>query len=256
MSEPDFPVISAVVTFHNEGLLAHKALLGLERVRSYAEARGISVELVTVLDCADTETERVVKSSSVLRGSDQVMTVSNGDVGASRNSGIAIARGSYIGIFDGDDYYSNNWLHQALAVADKKGGELIVHPEYTITFGTDHNVSVVWDMDDNKKYSLSSCFSVHPWVSCSFGKKEIYLRYPYHRTDPIKTGFGYEDWHWNLELVSQGVRHVTAKETALFYRRKAISMLTKMDSIEVIIRPSNFFNRTENWRLGFEKVFD
>lgn len=256
MSESDFPIISAVVTFHGEGLLAHKTLLGLERIRSYTEAHGISVELVAVLDCADVETERVVKSNSVLRKSDQVLVVSNRDLGASRNSGIAAARGSHIGIFDGDDYYSKNWLYQALAVIENKAGEVIVHPEYTISFGTDHAVSDVWDMDDNIEYSFSNCFSVHPWVACSFGKKEIYLRHPYHRTDFKKTGFGYEDWHWNLEIVSDGIRHVTAKETALFYRRKTISMLTQMAAAGVIVRPSEFFNNTENWQLGFEKVFE
>ena len=30
MSEPSSPLIGAVVTFHGEGLLAHKTLLGLD----------------------------------------------------------------------------------------------------------------------------------------------------------------------------------------------------------------------------------
>ena len=63
MSELTYPVISAIATFHGEGLLAHKTMLGLERVRREAEAQGVSVELVAVLDCADRETKRVVMSS-------------------------------------------------------------------------------------------------------------------------------------------------------------------------------------------------
>jgi hypothetical protein len=60
MSESAYPVISAVVTFHSIGLLAHKTLRGLGRVRDFTEGQGISVELVAVLDCADSETQRVV----------------------------------------------------------------------------------------------------------------------------------------------------------------------------------------------------
>ena len=247
MSEPTFPVVSAVVTFHGEGLLAHKTLLGLERVRCYSEAQGIPVELIAVLDCADIETQRVVKSSPVLRAEDQVLEVSNRDLGASRNSAIRVARGDYIGIFDGDDYYSKNWLVQALAVVREKQGDVIVHPEYLITFGTIQSFSIPWDMDDRTDYSLSNCLALQPWLVCSFGKKELYLRQPYQRADFLKTGFGYEDWHWNLELVSQGVRHVSAKKTALFYRRKLVSMLTSMQSAGAVIRPSEFFNHPERW---------
>lgn len=249
-------LISAIVIFHNEGLLAHKTLLGLERVRIYAEANGISVELVAVLDNADMETDRVVKSSTVFREIDQLLAVTHGDPGASRNSGVMAARGSYIGIFDGDDYYSKNWLFQALAVVEKKLGEVIVHPEFNISFGMQCNVSDVWDMDDDKNYSLSNCFSVNPWVYGSFGKKEIYLSNPYYSTNSIRNGLGYEDWHWNLELVSQGIRHVTAKDTALFYRRKNVSRLTNDVATGVIIPPSNFFNLTTKWRSGFNGLMD
>lgn len=248
--------ISAIITFHNEGLLATKTLLGLERVRKFSEARGISVEFVAVLDSADEETTRVIKTNSVLRKSDQIIKVNNKDLGASRNSGITLARGAYIAIFDGDDYYSENWLYKALSVIQQKGEKVIVHPEFTISFGVTHAVGDVWDMEDRKDYLLSNCFSINPWPSCSFGNRVIYLSHPYCRTDARQTGFGYEDWHWNLELVSNGICHVTAKDTALFYRRKTESMLADMAAKGVIIRPSNFFNRTDNWQLDFEKVFE
>ena len=252
MSELTYPDISAIATFHGEGLLAHKTMLGLERVRREAEAQGVSVELVAVLDCADSETNRVVMSSPILRANDQVLEVSNRDLGASRNSGVCVARGSYIGVFDGDDYYTKNWLIQALAVVESKQGDVIVHPEYVINFGTFHTFTDLWDMDDRRDYSLANCLALHPWVSCSFGRKDLYLQHPYQRTDFIKTGFGYEDWHWNLELVSQGVRHVTAKKTALFYRRKSVSMLTGMEAAGVVIRPSEFFNHPVKWEKPSE----
>jgi hypothetical protein len=40
----NLPLISAIVTVHAEGLVAHHTLLGLERLRSYAANHGITVE--------------------------------------------------------------------------------------------------------------------------------------------------------------------------------------------------------------------
>lgn len=247
MSESLFPLISAVVTFHGEGLLAHKTLLGLERMRRFTEAKGITVELVAVLDCADVETTRIVKSSPVLRAGDHVLEVSHRDLSTSRNSGIGIALGKYIGVFDGDDYYSKNWLLGALDVVENKQGDVIVHPECLVIFGTIQWFSSVLDMDDRPDYSLANCLAVNPWIVTSFGRKDLYLCHPYQRTDFSKTGFGYEDWHWNVELVNHGIRHVTAKKTALFYRRKPVSMFTSMFAAGTVIRPSGFFNHPELW---------
>ena len=245
--ESGAPLVSAVVTFHGEGLLAHKSLLGLERLRVFAESRGILVELIAVLDFADSETTRVVSSSPVIRANDKVIKVCNADPGISRNSGISIASGKYISIFDGDDFYSETWICKALEVSLCKIGSVIVHPEHTVSFGAVHAVSEVWDMDDNKNYSLANAFTLHPWISCSFGEKDLYIKSPYQRADTKTTGFGYEDWHWNLELISQGVRHVTAKETALYYRTKLSSRFTDQNGSKSILRPSNFFNQTKKW---------
>jgi glycosyltransferase involved in cell wall biosynthesis len=246
--------ISAIITFHSEGLLANKTLFGLERVRKFTELHDLVVEFVIVLDTADEETTQAVNTNPVVRSCDKIIEVENRDLGASRNSGIAVASGTYIGIFDGDDYYSENWLSSAFSVMKKKEGSVIVHPEFTISFGVVHAVGDSLDMDDREDYSLVNFFSINPWTSCSFGKKSTYLSHPYCRTDSKDTGFGYEDWHWNLELVSHGIRHVTAKETALFYRRKAVSMLTGMTASGAVVRPNEFFNRTEKWETGFNEA--
>ena len=136
--------ISAIVTFHAEGLVAHRTLLGLERVRKYANQHNIVVEFVLVLDTADTETTRIVRSSPVLREIDQILEVTNADQGASRNSGIVAPRGNYLGLFDGDDYYSENWLVAALETIRKKKVLVVVHPTYVVTFGEIHPFAGFW----------------------------------------------------------------------------------------------------------------
>lgn len=246
--------ISAIITFHGEELLAHKTLLGLERLRVYAEDRGVSVEFVVVLDNADPETERVVESSPVLRESDQVVKVSNGDLGASRNSGIAVANGHCSGIFDGDDYYSENWLFEAFNTLKQKQGGVVVHPDYAVSFGAIYSIGRLIDMDREMDYPIASCFSVHPWVSSSFGATELYRKIPYVRSDTKSTGFGFEDWHWNLELLGHGVRHVSALQTTLFYRRKPMSMLVNQVTANAIVRPSSFFSTANAWGANTQSL--
>jgi glycosyltransferase involved in cell wall biosynthesis len=245
------PVISAIVTFHNEKRVALQTLEGMERLRLYADTHGISVEFVSVLDCADDETSFLVKSSPSLRKDDQVIVVSNRDLGSSRNCGVRASRGRFIGIFDGDDYYSDNWLVEAYMMSCSKVNNVIIHPELQVSFGATHCVAKVLDMDSSPDYPLQNCLVVHPWIACSFGAREIYEDTQYSRSDTKETGFGFEDWQWNLETISKGVHHIIVSETAHYYRRKSSSMLTDMVASNAIIRPTAFFNFPERWNSRY-----
>jgi glycosyltransferase involved in cell wall biosynthesis len=249
---PTKPMVSAIMTFHGEKVLAHFALLGLERLRVAADEGGIATELIAVLDSADPETARIVKEHPSIRRQDQILEVRNADLASSRNDGIAHAIGSYIAILDGDDYYSRNWLVAALQKAQASDGDRIIHPELTISFGAFHCVARTFDME-TEKYPLASCMMEHPWISCSFGRRDIYLRHPYQPTNVASTGLGYEDWHWNLETVADGIQHTTAPRTALFYRRKVSSMVVEMAQSGATIAPSRFFETPEKWQDGFER---
>ena len=71
MSETMIPnLISAVVTFHRERELAVPTLHAIERMRRYAEAQGLRVELAMTLDGDDSQTEEAVRSHPVLRERD------------------------------------------------------------------------------------------------------------------------------------------------------------------------------------------
>jgi glycosyltransferase involved in cell wall biosynthesis len=240
------PTISQIVTFHSEGVLAHFTLSSLTRIREYALMQHIPIEFVLTLDRADELTTHIVKNHSVVTKGDQIIELNHGDLALSRNSGVQAARGEYIGTMDGDDYYSSNWPAAALEVARTFEDPVVIHPELCVAFGASHSVTHITDMIKDE-FSFAVCLSHHPWISCSFGIKEIYLSHPYHRTDLKETGFGYEDWHWNVEVLGHGIVHACAPNTALFYRRKAESMVTTMVSAGAIIRPSVFYDRVETW---------
>ena len=118
---------------------------------------------------------------------------------------------------------------------------MIVHPEYVINFGTFQSFTDSMGHGRSKRLFVGklSWHYIHG-LSCSFRREGLVSSAPYQRADFLKTGFGYEDWHWNLELVSQGVRHVTAKKTALFYRRKSVSMFTAWSRQAWLFGRANF----------------
>lgn len=240
------PNISQIVTFHSEGVLAHFTLSSLMRVREYASLQKIPIEFVLTLDNADELTTRIVKNHPLVTKGDQIISVNHGDLPSSRNSGIGVARGEYVGTMDGDDHYSANWPTAALQIATTMETPVVIHPELCVSFGATHSVARLVDMTKDS-FPLAACISHHPWVSCSFGLRKLYVEHPYQPTNVKETGFGYEDWHWNAELLAHGVKHVCAPKTALFYRRKAESMVMSMVATGAIIRPSSFFDRVELW---------
>lgn len=242
--------ISMIMNFHAEGVLAQWSLLAFQRMRAAAYFQGIAVQLVAVLDCADADTRRIVTGHVALedQDQDQVIEVSHADLGLSRNAGIPHAKGRYVAYLDGDDYCSANWLIRALSVARACGDRVVIHPEYILSHGVIQSVGRVIDQVADDSFELANCFKSHPWGSAVFARRSIFEEVPYQATQVRQTGFGYEDWHWGLEVIASGRLHTVASRTAFFYRRKHSSMLVDMNDRQAVLRPSRFFGR--NYGLG------
>ena len=220
------------------------------RTRAHAERQGLRVEMVCILDAANADTTRIVTHHDTLCATDIIVPVTNHDQAASRNDGIRRAKGEYIAIVDGDDYYSEAWLTHAYARARELSDRAVVHPEYVVSFGTVHSVMRVIDQERDP-YPLANCLKIHPWVTTAFAPAATFRAVPYQARD-AQAGFGYEDWHWNLEVLSAGYRHVTALGTALYYRRKTTSTLTQDVQHGVTIRPTGFFRNPAQWAAWAE----
>lgn len=229
--------VSCILTLHKEGLLCHTTLRSIEEQRIFAEKHGMAVELIIILDLADNYTRDQLLSHSILRNTDQIFEVQNGDLGLSRNLGIEKSLGDIIAIYDGDDYYSKNWLYEASCVA-LKNKKLLCYPEYIFSFDKYHSKFKLPDINNNE-YSIYSLVFIHPMVSSIIFDKKIFEFVQY---TPTKPGFGYEDWNFFNEAFSYGYRPKIIKNTALFYRRKKEgSLLNTQFSSEALPRPNRLF---------------
>lgn len=242
MKVTDTVDVSLLITFHSEGVLAHSTLNSIERCRKYAEAAGITTEYVWVLDAVNDETREVLMAHPAAAGNTQVVEVAHRDAGLSRNSGIQVARGTAVAILDGDDYFSTNWIERAWFYLKEYGDQAILHPEFVVNFGT--QAAYCWQVDQGGQYYEQDGLLVsNYWTAWTFAKRSIYVTCPYSEARPFQTGFGYEDWHWNCDVIAAGYEHRLAWGTSGFYRRKKVSRVTSDTALGAIVAPTNLFAR-------------
>jgi len=234
--------VTLLITFHREGILAHSTLNSIERCRRYAEEAGISTEYVWVLDSIDEHTRAAIATHPVAKANVRIIEVAHRDAGASRNSGIAIARGRAVAVLDGDDYFSTNWIERAWFYLNEFGPKTILHPEFVINFGS--HAAYCWQIDQNGPYfDKTALLLSNFWSSWTFAMRSLHIACPYVTTRPNETGYGYEDWHWNCETIGHGYEHRLAWGTIGFYRRKLVSLVTSTTAVGAIIPPTKYFSK-------------
>jgi hypothetical protein len=232
--------VTLLTTFHREGLLAHSTLNSIERCRTYARAAGIRTEYVWVLDSVDDETRRVLSSHRCAAGDVRVIEVAHRDLGASRNSGIAAARGSTVAILDGEDYYSENWIERGYYYLGLFGRRCVVHPEVVVSFGAQKACGRMVDQREHA-FDERGLLVENFWAAWTIAPREIHQAIPYMSTRATDTGFGFEDWHWNCETISAGVEHRLAPGTVAFYRRMPAGRLAETSTVGPLMPPSRLF---------------
>ena len=240
------PKLSAIATFHKEGVLAHATLRSYAKSREVARANGLEVEFVLVLDCADSVTRDFVQRHPDLDGSEKLIEISVGDPALSRNAGIMAATAPYICTLDGDDLISTRYFLSHMQEALRLEGRFVLHPEIVLSFGMYSAFN--WQVDQTGQYfDRNSLLSINPWISAAFAHRSIYEEVPFVACYPSTTGFGYEDWYWNCEAVSKGVVHRLAWGTVYFYRRKWIGSRNEIsNALKTVIPKTSLFDFAVN----------
>lgn len=218
------PTVSIVVNAHNEGIVLHRTLKSLDQNVAFAKKKGIDTEVIIVADKVDEPTKDYLEDRSATALTlvkPRIEYVEYGDLGLSRNHGIRLAKGDYVGNFDGDDLWSKNWIAGAVATLQKNKG-VVVHHAAVLNFGTKNGV---WHIHSSTEptFNPRSVVEDNWWPSCMMTHRNVALEFPYAAT--LRTRhFSNEDWHWNAETLAGGVEHIKVPETTLFYRRKETSM--------------------------------
>jgi glycosyltransferase involved in cell wall biosynthesis len=240
--------ISCILALHAEGLIAHKTIRAINRAVAHAEKAGLATELVVVLDKATPETRRYIENSRFVYPVPKLISTDLGDLGLVRNVAIEHSSGGYIAVLDGDDLISENWLTRAYEV-NRLDSHLIVHPELCVYF--DQKALLFYHPNQiSEEFDAANLIVENYWISLCFSRRETFLQIPYVAT-PKSLGFGYEDWHWNCEVMARGFVHTIARGTAHFIRVKLSGSLNAYWATrKALVRHSTLFDTlaTQSWR--------
>ena len=234
----DFDV-SIIIPSHHIGRLAHPTMRSLFRAIEYASLRGITTEIIIVMDRPDEKTKKYF--SRYTNSGFPLVTVDFGDLGLTRNFGVKLSSGKYITFLDDDDLYCKTWIYKAVRYLEESNNDVIVHPEYHIAFGAENLIWRQISSNDKNEFNAVNLIEYNSWDALCATKKEILLKYPY-QTTTAGEGFGFEDWHFNCETLAAGIEHIIVPGTVLFVRiKKSDSLLGNTYKENRILRPNRLF---------------
>ena len=193
-------------------------LRSLALAKKRAVEAGYSIEVIAIADKANAETLAIAEGFDDLL--DRIIPAEFGDLGASREFGIAQASHDWVFLHDGDDLFSSNWYLQFFEMAAR--GEIdertVYHTALFARFGNEVNVRQMIDSWDTRFHPL---FLASEWY---YSNKSVLNRklfgeipMPYNNKH---TGIGNEDWTWSCHTIHKEIRHSYLPETICFYRVK------------------------------------
>lgn len=231
--------LSVIVTAHHEGRLAHHTINSLLCALRHAGEKGVTSEIIVILDRPDEKTTSYFERCH--NNVERIHRVDFGDPGLARNYGVGLSTGRYVAFLDADDICGKGWLGAAFEEAQKREEQCVYHPEYVICFEKENFFARYKNMHD-EGFSAGNLIEYNCWNSVHFlAHRELLGALPFAATPP-ESGFGYEDWHWNCEVVAKGIEIRIVPGTCVFSRRKRMdSRLAGHDQDSVLIRPSAFF---------------
>ena len=239
--------ISIILTTHNEARYLSRTLQSIGEAVTYIRPFDVTVEIVVVLDNADTQTSKLIHTHDYqCFDANQIIETHHGAPGLSRNSGISISRGEYILTLDGDDLIGFDFLMRMYFTATSSPRKTIVFPEFCMGFG---EICYVYQIFGKNLIRNSLLFDTHPYVA-----RILFPRFLFDHIQnadiSVANGYAHEDWHFNSQCIAYGFDIVIASDAVFFYRERKGSMRRLFESQTTgLIPPSPFFNPQTYLRL-------
>ena len=102
------------------------------------------IEIICVNDGSKDRTQQILEKYAEKDSRIQIISQENGGAGAARNAGLRIARGEYLSILDGDDFFEPDMLEKAYKKAKESRAELLVFGSDQYYETTGEYKSVAW----------------------------------------------------------------------------------------------------------------
>jgi hypothetical protein len=222
--------ITAILTLHDEGLLAGPSIHSFEAAIAHARARHLAVESIVVIDRGDATTQAVFDN---LAGRHTLLVSDAGDPSHARNLGVAAAQGAHVAFLDGDDLWGYRWAHDFCI---RSPMAVIAHSEVNLVFGEEK--LIWWHADsEDPDFDLDYLRIGNYWDALSFAQREIFVQYPFKEND-MPAGFGIEDWHWNCVTIANGIAHRPVPHTVHLKRRRCDSQLYRCRAHDLVTWPT------------------
>lgn len=241
--------IAAIITVHNEAIMAGPTMRSAEAAIVKAEEAGFTVERLIGFDSPTPEASDYFNQDFFSNWKKSFHKFK--DQGLLRNVLAKETSARWIAFLDADDLWSENWLTeaaQALAAAEKEKRKIIVHPELNWFFENQAAILAKTGQEDPSFLPHYFYFSNYYDALC-MAPAEAHVAFPYATRD-IKGGFAYEDWQWNLETMAAGWCHHVAKDTIIFKRRRENSQTIQASRRKVLVRDMDIMNIENINKLG------
>ena len=211
--------IAAVITGHAEGDWLAKAMESA-RINGELLPKGVSFSIHVYLDSADSLTLSRAREFEKV----QVVEVEFADICKVRNLAVEQISSDYIAFLDGDDLWCDDWLLRCIEFykSQIESECMVLHPQLTYCFGTQGIESqIVMEHIDSKddRFDPFNLVSSNYWSALAFAPRSLFQKFPYVSSSEF-LGLGFEDWTFNIQTLSSGIRHAVVPETVHFIRRK------------------------------------
>lgn len=243
--------VSIILNIHRERAYARRTLASIEAAVRYASIEDVTCELVVVADRSDPETLDWYKEQCYKAFVDTtILEVDNASLGLSRNDGINNAVGEFILTADADDLMSVNTILETIKAARSGGEKTVYFPKWCVAFSTQ---TWLCEFLPLSLVGAEAFFGGHPYVSRFFARREeiASIRFKDLR---LTSGFAFEDWQFNMDLVAAGFSLEVVPEVTIYYRQTANSLLRQANAVSLslpdwsrLFEPRVYLSMAQKW---------
>ncbi len=227
--------LTVAITAHAETVVAGPSFRSVRAALAPVRERGYDVQLLLGLDSCTPACRDYMTQPDF--GDFERHDYAFRDQGRTRNALIGAARGKWVAFLDADDLFSENWLIRAveeLEAAEATGHRVIVHPELNWQFdGINHVYSN--PAQDHPFFSPYVLAIANYYDAMCVAPRAVWEELPFPDR-AIADGFALEDYQWFVEATALGWRHVVARDTIIFKRRRDASQTHESRGTSAVIR--------------------